>query len=78
MSEPLPSPVVELEVPIPKSWSAAEAMAVCDFLDTLLSAIWEIHGEAMAELIARQLRGHIAEQAYQAASNVLPDDDIPF
>lgn len=78
MSEPQSPPSARLAVSIPTTWTAEQAVAVVDFLDTLLSVIWELHGDAMAEVIAEQSRRLIAEQDYEAWSNAQIDDDIPF
>lgn len=78
MSHPQSPASAQLAVSIPTTWTAVQATMVCDFLDTLLSAIWEVHGDAMAQLIAEQSRRLIPRQDYEAWAAAQPDDDIPF
>jgi hypothetical protein len=78
MSEPQSPASARHAVSIPTTWTAEQAVTVVDFLDTLLSVIWELHGDAMAEVIAEQSRRLIAEQEYEACAAAQPDDDVPF
>jgi hypothetical protein len=69
---------------IPQNWSAEQALAVLDLLDTCYDAVWSAYEERVTELILRDEQ-HRATAEHQRQSHLVPpngDDDpdveIPF
>lgn len=46
----------ELEVPV--DWTATDALVVVTFLDRLITAIWQAHGEEMSEALEAMNDAH--------------------
>ena len=44
----------DLQVRLTDPWSPADALQVVDFLEDLLSAIWDHHGSEMIELLQQR------------------------
>lgn len=67
-----------LLIDVAASWSPDQALVVVSLLDSLASAIWQVHGEAMSELIAD--RGHrlIADQPWALHPPPPAQYDLPF
>ncbi len=63
---------------IPHHWNVQEAIEVTDFLAELIEAIWDTHGDRMAQhlrLIAAE--EHEREMMLRDADDVL-DDEVTF
>ena len=67
-----------LLVEVATSWSPDQALAVVALLDSIASAIWHTHGDAMNHLIAKQGRSLIADRAWTIRAPPPVDDDLPF
>jgi hypothetical protein len=39
---------------IPRDWTAEQAMAVVDWLQTLLDALWDLYGNELADHLAQR------------------------
>ncbi|MBC8425338.1 hypothetical protein H8E07_14555 [bacterium] len=62
-----------VQVPVPEHWTPDEAIVIHELIEDLLSAIWRVHGTAIAR--------RYAELAAAARGQALPDEDfdeIPF
>jgi len=57
-------------VSIPERWSPEMACELVDFLSDIICAIWATHGAAMAQYLERPV--------IQRATEIVPDDDLPF
>jgi len=56
-------------------WSAEEAHTVIEFLEVLREQLWEIHGDAVVDM----LREASADQAWQEAQGTLEfNEEIEF
>jgi hypothetical protein len=53
--------------------STAQALALCDALQDVLDAIWDVHGTAMAEILARDAMLEPADDELDPA-----EDDVPL
>ncbi|MCP4599718.1 MAG: hypothetical protein GY847_04125 [Proteobacteria bacterium] len=66
---------LHIELTVPKYWTGKQAKTVWEFLESIMEAIWEVHGDEIDEAIEE-------EQAYllAAARGELPEpsDDYPF
>ena len=72
------SPPRSLLLDVSTTWSPEQALAVVSFLDAIASAIWQLHGDAMNELIAEQGRRLVAEQVWTLRDAPPVEDDLPF
>ena len=57
--------------PIPRYWSAEEALTFVAFLEDIISNIWSIHGYL-------QRVPHLQDRGLQNCANPKTADDIPF
>jgi ABC-type uncharacterized transport system YnjBCD substrate-binding protein len=67
---------LHIELTVPKDWTAKQAKTVWEFLESLMDAIWQVHGDDIDELIDKEehyllaaARGELSEEA---------TDDFPF
>jgi len=78
-----------IKIEIPTDWTADQAYAVSDFIDALLTAIWEVHDQKIVDVIIKRnnclefppsLDEHRPADAVWAGSDnpQANDDDIPF
>jgi hypothetical protein len=65
---------LHIEVTIPKDWTGIQAKIVWQFLESLMDAIWDVHGDQIQESI------QFEESVLQNASQIHPGktDDFPF
>lgn len=66
---------------VPRSWTADEALLAVDLLRQATDAVWEVHGEAMAELLGAEAEYQDRLDRYvefDDERDVNLDDDIPF
>jgi hypothetical protein len=66
---------------VPRSWTADEALLAVDLLRQAVAAIWEVHGEEMAEALGSELeyRDHLDRYVDLDDERDLDiDDDVPF
>lgn len=42
---------LHIELTIPKSWNGQQAYAVAEFLESIITAIWDVHGDGIIALI---------------------------
>ena len=72
---------ISKRVTIPKEWTAEQAHAVSEFLNTIDAAIWEVHDNKIIEQVQRQneIDSHLEEE-FSAGLNDSNDlnDDIPW
>lgn len=61
---------------IPRGWYAEEALAAVRVLRQIIDAIWEVHGERMAEGIDAAPDHWRLDELLDVPE--LDDDDIPF
>lgn len=64
------------KLPIPRYWSAEEALTFVAFLEDIISNIWSFHGSNMATHL-QQVR-HLLDRAPQDCADPKIADDIPF
>ena len=57
-------------IQIPDHWTAEEALIVVNFLDDILTAIWDVHDQQMARILQRE-----CEQPPEDLED--PDDPFP-
>ena len=62
--------------PIPRYWSAEEALTFVAFLEDIISNIWSIHGSNMAMHLQRVR--HLQDRAPRDCPDSKVADDIPF
>jgi len=63
---------------IPHHWNVQEAIEVTDFLAELIEAIWDTHGDRMAQhLRLLSAEEHEREMQHRDSQDSM-DDDIPF
>lgn len=62
---------------VPRGWYAEEALAAVQVLRQIIEAIWQVHGERMAEAIdASPDRWRVDDLVDMPDPDV--DDDVPF
>ena len=73
-----PSSTGSLLIDVSNKWTPEQALALVSLLDSIVSAIWQLHGDAMNELVAEQGRRLIAEQVWTLRAAPPVEDDLPF
>lgn len=64
---------------VPCSWTAHDALLAVELLQQAVDAIWEVHGEAMAEVLGREPADRLGRYVdFDDERDLDPDDDIPF
>ena len=67
---------LHIEVVIPKDWNRKQAKTVHEFLESIMEAIWDVHGDEIEEAINEE------ENRLLAAARGQPikpyPDDFPF
>ena len=66
---------LHIELTVPKYWTGKQAQAVSEFLESIMTAIWEVHGDEIDEATEAEEREWLI-----AAGGELPkkNDDYPF
>lgn len=62
-------------ISIPKDWTGEQANAVFDFLEDILTAIWETHETALIEIL---LKNRELDNCDNDLDLIPIDDGIPF
>lgn len=66
-------------LPIPEQWSPAQALTTVAFLESLISAIWQRHGKAMARHQQHiRLLADLCDLSDDPSPDNDLDDEIPF
>lgn len=66
---------------VPRSWTAHEALLAVELLRQAVAAIWEVHGEDMAEALGSEIeyRDHLDRYVeIDDEPDLDIDDDVPF
>ena len=66
---------LHIEVTIPKDWTGKQAKTVWEFLESIMDAIWDVHGDDIDEAIEQEERTILAAARGQPIN---PPDDFPF
>jgi len=61
------------DVLVPRGWDADEALSVCRFLQEILDAIWDVHGDQIAERLLQDDVDHRQLELF-----VPRGDELPF
>jgi len=66
---------LHIELSIPKEWTGKQAKTFWVFLESIMEAIWEVHGDEINEVFREERTDFLA-----ATRDELPEifDDIPF
>ena len=68
---------LHIELAIPKDWTGKQAKTVWQFLENIMEAIWDVHGDEIDEAIEAEERRLLAAARGQPLEK-LQDDDFPF
>lgn len=70
-----------LEIELPDDWTPEQALAACELLHAIITAIWEAHDERLAELCHRQAMldaRRELEDIHDVSLSADDADDIPL
>jgi hypothetical protein len=68
---------LHIELAIPKDWTGKQAKTVWEFLESIMDAIFEVHGDDIDEAIEVEQRRLLAAARGQPLKKQ-HDDDFPF
>ena len=68
---------LHIEVPIPKDWTGNQAKTVWEFLENIMEAIWDAHGDEIDEAIETEEHRLLAAARGETLKEY-QDDDFPF
>ena len=63
--------------PVPTDWTAQEALAVYDFIDTIRDAIWDRYGIQLQEILQAEQCTNPSEWG-ESMGILDPDDELNF
>jgi hypothetical protein len=67
---------LHIEVVIPKDWNGKQAKTVYEFLEAIMGAIWDVHGDEIEEAINEEENRLLAAARGQSIEPYT--DDFPF
>lgn len=68
---------LHIEVPIPKDWTGEQAKTVWEFMEAIMEAIFEVHGDEIENAIETEQRRFLAAARGEPLKQY-QDDDFPF
>jgi hypothetical protein len=68
---------LHIELAIPKDWNGKQAKTVWKFLENIMEAIWDVHGDEIDEAIEAEERRLLAAARGETLKKY-QDDDFPF
>lgn len=67
---------LHIELSIPKEWNGNQAKTVFEFLEAVMGAIWDVHGDEIEEAINEEENRLLAAARGQPIKQY--PDDFPF